>query len=304
MAAPSTPASHRLVGGGTSSKDALAGLLCGMAFGLTSPLIGHPLDTVKTKMQAQDGYASGSAWRTLTTVVRTEGFRALYRGLLPPLVGSSIFRSVQFSVYAAAHSAAADSGWQTAVVPGSGGMEVRVLTAGFAASLARAFIETPLEFVKVRRQTGQPWLVAGSPAAALRAPGAEVAQLYRGFGVSFARTWGLMGSFFVMVDGLERHAPQLLAVPVLGPFVKGGLCATLAWVLVWPFEVLKNQIQAGVGGGAGTSALQRAAHVIATRGGVRGLYRGIGPGLARSIIANGSSMVVFNYCQSCFRATA
>jgi solute carrier family 25 carnitine/acylcarnitine transporter 20/29 len=129
-----------------------------------------------------------------------------------------------------------------------------------------------------------------------------VLHLYQGFGVAFLRTWGLMGSFFVMVDTLERRHPELFAIPVLGPFMKGGVCATAAWVLVWPFEVLKNQIQAGTPGVAkDASVLDRARHAVKEKGGISGLYRGIGPGLARSLIANGSSMVVFNACQQALR---
>jgi solute carrier family 25 carnitine/acylcarnitine transporter 20/29 len=299
---PAPAAAGRLVGSGGTSREAAAGFLCGMLFGLTSPLIGHPLDTVKTKMQAQGAYVQGGAWRTLRAVARSEGFLALYRGLLPPLLGSSVFRSVQFSVYSAAYSAAAAHPALRAEVPGTGGLQVRVLTSGLLASFARALIETPLEFVKVRRQTGQAWRLAPTVEASLRQPVAEVAHLFQGFGVSFIRTWGLMGSFFVMVDTLERRHPEALAIPLLGPFMKGGVCATAAWVLVWPFENLKNQIQAntaGVPAGAGVAA--RARFVLAHRGGVAGLYRGIGPGLARSLIANGSSMVVFSYCQACFR---
>jgi solute carrier family 25 (mitochondrial carnitine/acylcarnitine transporter), member 20/29 len=324
-AASSSPspsaASVRLVGDGSASSEAMRGLVCGTIYGLTSPLIGHPLDTVKTKMQAQAGYMTGSALRTLTDVVRKEGFLALYRGLLPPLVGSSIFRSVQFSVYAAAYGAAgagagsgagadslsssssSSSPFLTREVPGTGGLQVRVLTSGLVASLARALIETPLELIKVRRQTGQAWLASGSAGEALRNPVREARNLYQGFGVAFVRTWGLMGSFFVMVDVLERNHADLLAIPVLGPFMKGGVCATAAWVLVWPFEVLKNQIQAGTNAGAGPNAgwAVRARYAMASSGGVRGLYRGIGPGLLRSVLANGSSMVAFNFCQTCFR---
>ncbi len=82
------------MGGGTGAQEAWKGLFCGTLFGMTSPLIGHPLDTVKTKMQAQTSYMAGSATRTLLNVVKHEGFFALYRGLLPPLVGSSIWDTV------------------------------------------------------------------------------------------------------------------------------------------------------------------------------------------------------------------
>lgn len=287
-----------LVGGGAASTEGWRGLACGALFGLSSPLLGHPIDTIKTTMQTQPAYARGSAWRTLTAFVRAEGVLALYRGLLPPLLGSSVFRSVQFAVYGWAMAHTRDSAALTAVIPGSAGVQWRVLASGVVASTARALIETPLEFVKVRRQTGQRWLVAPTAAAALRAPLTQLRAAYTGFGVSWARTAGLMTAFFVQVDHLERHHRELIEVPYLGPFLKGQ-CATTAWVLIWPFEVLKNKIQAG-GEGAGDGWLARARGVVRARGAV-GLYRGIGPGLLRSIVANGGSMVVYASCCSLLR---
>lgn len=46
---------------------------------------------------------------------------------------------------------------------------------------------------------------------------------------------------------------------------------------------------------------ERTRFILKHRGGVLGLYRGIAPGLTRSLIANGSSMVVYNFCQDCMR---
>jgi hypothetical protein len=70
--------------------------------------------------------------------------------------------------------------------------------------------------------------------------------------------------------------------------------------LVWPFEVLKNQIQAARGAAdSETSWTRRARSVMAERG-VLGLYRGIGPGLLRAFVANGASMVALTHCQKCF----
>jgi len=296
--------SSTLVGGGGAGLEGMRGLLCGLLFGLAAPLVGQPLDTIKTRMQADAAYARGGALATARGIVAREGLLALYRGLLPPLLGSTIFRSVQISVYAAAYAGAGGSAALCTPLPGSGGLQPRVLLAAAASSTARALIETPLELIKVRQQTGQRWLRADNAAAAARAPLRELRGLYSGFGVTWARTMGLMTTFFVLVDALERNAPQLVAVPVAGPFLKGGVCATMGWVVVWPFEVLKSQIQAkspGVPDGAG--ALERARHVLATRGGVLGLYRGIGPGCLRSMLANGCSMVVFSACQAALRSS-
>lgn len=65
------------------------------------------------------------------------------------LIGSSIFRSVQFSAYAWAMGASKDSELMKTQIPGSGGLELRVLSSGLIASTTRAVIETPLEFIKV-----------------------------------------------------------------------------------------------------------------------------------------------------------
>jgi len=42
-----------LVGKGDGWTEGLKALLCGFLFGVTSPLVGHPLDTVKTNMQVR-----------------------------------------------------------------------------------------------------------------------------------------------------------------------------------------------------------------------------------------------------------
>jgi solute carrier family 25 carnitine/acylcarnitine transporter 20/29 len=63
---------------------------------------------------------------------------------------------------------------------------------------------------------------------------------------------------------------------------------------VWPFEVLKSQIQ---GNTPGPKSIFGRLVYVAQNGGLLGLFRGILPGSLRSLIANGASMVVFSTCQ-------
>ena len=51
----------------------------GVLYGTTSVMVGHPLDTIKTKMQAQKGFESTSMIRTCLKTVRTQGIIGLYR---------------------------------------------------------------------------------------------------------------------------------------------------------------------------------------------------------------------------------
>lgn len=99
----------------------------------------------------------------------------------------------------------------------------------------------------------------------------------------------------------------------LGQFAASGGSSTLGWILVWPLEVLKNQVQAGtvIHGNAkyvsptpgapsercSPGLGERARYMMHAHGGVAGLYRGIIPGTLRAFIANGTSMIVMQWAQ-------
>jgi solute carrier family 25 carnitine/acylcarnitine transporter 20/29 len=62
--------------------------------------VGHPFDSIKTKMQAQEGFAGGKGGgggmlSTLRHVLKTQGVGGLYKGWVPPMWGSGIYRSTQ-----------------------------------------------------------------------------------------------------------------------------------------------------------------------------------------------------------------
>ena len=78
------------------------------------------------------------------------------------------------------------------------------------------------------------------------------------------------------------------------PRVAGGVGSTLGWAVIWPFETLKNQIQANA---AGPKTIFKRLVWVAREQGVSGLYRGFLPGGSRSLIANGASMLMFEWCQ-------
>ncbi|XP_033738175.1 mitochondrial ornithine transporter 1-like [Pecten maximus] len=260
-------------------KEGAIGLGVGVLYGLTNTCVGHPFDTIKTKMQGQVGYEKTNMFQTLTKTLRTQGVIGLYRGCIPPLWGSGIYRSTQFAVFEAMYTYF-DNPVGRHEIPGLAGLQLRVVGAGVIASTSRAIIETPLEYAKVRRQTQQTW---------------QLRKVYTGFGVTWARTIGLMTTYFMLVDSIRRHFPDLFKQPILGPFLTSGLAATAAWWIVWPLEYMKCQVQADYGNKM--SVLQRMKLIIRERGGFFALYRGIMPGTIRSFLANGTSMIVMSYAQ-------
>jgi solute carrier family 25 carnitine/acylcarnitine transporter 20/29 len=262
-------------------REGLIGLGVGVLYGTTSVLVGHPFDTVKTKMQAQVGFEKSNMFQSFTRTVREQGIRGLYRGCIPPIFGSGIYRSAQFAAFEGMYTFLGDNySVMKYEIPYTGGMQVRVLLGGSFASTIRAFIETPIEVAKIKRQINQKW---------------HFRELYNGFGVTWLRCQGLIITYFIIVDYMRRNHASLFATTFWGPFLISGGAATFCWWLVWPLEYMKSQVQGSYHGKQ--SVLSRMRLVIRERGGFFALYRGIGPGTIRSFLANGSSMVVMSYAQ-------
>jgi len=91
------------------------------------------------------------------------------------------------------------------------------------AATARALVECPFEYAKVRGQTGQSW---------------HFLQAYKGFEMLYPRTLGLMTTYFVLIDSIRRHTPAFNYK--IGQFLASGGSAMFAFWLVWPLETLKN----------------------------------------------------------------
>ncbi|XP_071841460.1 uncharacterized protein [Apostichopus japonicus] len=260
-------------------KEGLIGLGVGVLYGVTSVVVGHPFDTVKTKMQGQKGYESTSMIKTIARTFKNQGVIGFYRGSIPVLWGSGIYRSTQFGVFESVYTLLDNPTCKTEI-PLTAGLQIRVVIAGMCGSTARAVIESPLELAKIRRQTQQSWNYRG---------------LYQGFGVMWCRTLGLMTTYFILIDTQRRHFPQVFEQSVFGPFLVSGVAATLAWWVVWPLEYMKTQVQADYG--EKLPVMKRIRLVLKQKGGFFGLYRGIGPGTIRSFISNGTSMIVMSNAQ-------
>lgn len=261
----------------------------GASYGLMTVMVGQPMDTIKTRMQ---GMSSSSASHILRDLYSKEGIKGLYRGGLPLLIGGSFMRSAQFGVSAKAREVLEQSNFPSYKAFNT--LDSNVLLAGIAGGIGRAMIEIPTDFLKIRRQV-QLDVNAKMNFSLLRK------NMMDGSIVTFGRNTILFTSFIVYVD-LSKQACTAELIPKflcnddstgLTPFAKGSICANMAWLSCWPFDVVKTQRQSG------NFASNIGAIELLKENMKQGkLFRGLVPGLVRSSIANGSSMVVYESVHS------
>lgn len=251
----------------------------GITYGITSVAIGHPIDTVKNKMQAQEGYESRNAFNSLIQTLRTQGIRGLYRGATPQFIGSMMFRSTQFGVFTSVYTRL-NNGFGLYEIPFTTGLQVRLVLGGIASGLARAALETPIDYWKIRRQVVK---------------GVEYKEALTGLKVTMLGRAILLPVFFIYMFKATPYKEFVFGENPLGTFFFTGVCATAAWWTIWPLEYMKSQIQGGYG--VQNLSLAQRLGVVVREKGVFGLYRGIGPGSVRSFFANGMAMTVMRWTE-------
>ena len=242
------------------------GFIAGFAYGVTSVLVGQPLDTVKTRVQMLPSTAATrpSSWSVGRQIFMQEGVRGLYRGGMSLMLGGACIRSAQFGVNSLV-LAELHKRMGGATRPEDRYFKVidpQVVLAGFCGGVARGVVEGPFEYVKVRRQVDAPW---------------KFRELWKGSGATVLRNSFLFGSFVLYMD-ISRIYVEL------SPFWLGSICANLAWLTIWPLDVVKTHIQAD------TTGKRSFVESIIQIGKTGALFRGLAPGLARSFIANGQCL--------------
>lgn len=283
--------------------------LAGTTGGIVAAVIAQPFELVKTRMQTMDGAIGGNGFRVAGSIVGNEGPLALFRGLATPLVGYLPTNIVVFGAYGGAlkylreRSGTAD------------GTIADKFSAGFFAGVVQTPICAPVETVKVIMMSQ---MTGGN--AALNKPGSRavyrnsleavrgivaqdgVSGLFRGvaptllrdsfgYGIYFAafawfqelfgRAWGTSQS---PIQGQARDAGHVAT------FVSGGLAGMACYAACFPVDTVKSRVQASTG----SLSMAKATRDVLALHGVRGLYAGVGPCLARAFPENAAMLYVYD----------
>ncbi|KAL3806913.1 hypothetical protein ACHAXA_008923 [Cyclostephanos tholiformis] len=262
--------------------------IAGFAYGGTTVLVGQPMDTMKTLIQVRSSSSSGlgggggtptiasspSLVRTARDLYATSGIRGFYRGGTALFLGGGLMRSAQFGVYNSALPELRRRNGGRPTDPSArwlGCIDPHVVIAGWAGGIGRGLVEGPFEMVKVRRQVASGW---------------RVDDVFRGFGTTLFRNSFLFSSFVIYMDIFRQEMEAKRGYDVT-PGIKAGICGNVAWLTVWPLDVVKTRRQSGRYDGRSLIWLLRDAF------GRGDMYRGLSMGMLRSFVANFFSMEVY-----------
>lgn len=78
----------------TGGHNAYIGFAAGICSGWTKLVVGHPFDTIKTRLQCAPPGTFGGAWEVFMSTIKKEGPRALYKGASVPAVSWGITDSI------------------------------------------------------------------------------------------------------------------------------------------------------------------------------------------------------------------
>ncbi|XP_041654156.1 solute carrier family 25 member 48 [Cheilinus undulatus] len=255
-----------------SKSFMLDDFLAGWIGGASSVVVGHPLDTVKTRLQAGKGYKN--TLHCVLTIYRKETVTGFFKGMSFPLASITVYNSVVFGFFSNTQRLISKYRYGNELHP-CGMLDLTV--ASMLTGLMSVGLGAPVDLVKIRLQMQTQNLLAenlhlagnvsnGTTDIPLRSVDIPSQRLYRGpihCISSILQTEGLQGLYRGAGAMILRDVPgyMLYFIPytifcdLLKPdatstphpcsiWLAGGLAGSISWVTATPADVVKSRMQA------------------------------------------------------------
>ncbi|KAI8910216.1 mitochondrial carrier domain-containing protein [Gorgonomyces haynaldii] len=255
----------------SQERSPIKSFLSGACGGLTMVLASHPFDLVKVRMQTFTSAEYQSMLGATRHILKNDGFRGLYRGVTPVLMGSPLILAVNFWGYHQGQHIVTKK------------KELSLFELGLAGSLSAipvAFLIGPAEQIKVRLQIQQQSTTLG---ATIRQIFQQVGPfgLFRGTGMTLMRDVPSGFFYFATYEGIKRQTKSETGNSFWSILLAGGTAGCVNWLIAIPFDTLKSRIQA-----SSSARFSTAFKELMQEGGISALYRGLGPTLLRAFPAS------------------
>ncbi|ODQ66593.1 mitochondrial carrier [Nadsonia fulvescens var. elongata DSM 6958] len=270
-----------------------AGFIAGIFSGVAKLAVGHPFDTIKVRLQTAEAGRFNGAFDCVRKTISNEGFRALYKGASPPLVGWMVMDSVMLGSLHNYRRCVKDYMYPHESKLTLTGHCIAGMLAGWTVS----FVAAPIENIKARLQIqydAKTKLYTGPiDCAAKLVQQNGIAGLYKGlfstmiFRSNFVFWWG---SYEVFTQAFKKHTQ--LSNPAIN-FWAGGLSASVFWITAYPSDVVKQYIMTDSVTSPKYQSWWSACKAVYQTKGWGGYWRGFTPSFIRSFPANAAALAAF-----------
>lgn len=273
-------------------SDAWIDFVGGWCSGAAAVLCLQPVDTILTRWQAgllapTAGTAElGRSTRVWIQAQQGGAWRALWRGSSPMIGAVPLQNALLMGGYGIGQE------YSTKYNPEY--RRTAIFVGGCTGGILQSFLMSPVELVKVSQQCAGQSLSAATKQVALNL---YHAAAWRGLTATLLRDGIPHGVWFVTYDVCKSELDVVWNQdPVAVPLVSGAMAAAVAWGVGYPADVIKTRQQAAVSTTPlGVWATGRVLVAEANGNVLRGLYRGFGLKLVRSVPASMIGFTVYEF---------
>ena len=266
--------------------------------GICTVLAGHPLDTIKVRLQTmpkalpnQSAMFEGT-WDCAKKTVKLEGVRGLYKGMGAPLVGVAPIFAISFFGFGV--------GKRLFNCENSEHSLSKLFAAGAFSGLFTTAIMAPGERIKCLLQSQQ-----GQEKPKYAGPRDVIKQLYKEGGIrsifkgtvaTLLRDVPASGMYFMTYDCLQNSLRYIGGdeLNLFKTIFSGGMAGIMNWLVAMPADVVKSRIQTASEGtykGIGNTF-----RVLIKEEGYTALYKGVTPVMLRAFPANAACFLGLEAC--------
>jgi solute carrier family 25 carnitine/acylcarnitine transporter 20/29 len=239
----------------------------GVLGGFARAIIGHPFDTIKTKLQINP-IKYKNAFDCLKIIVREQGVLSLYKGLTAPLLFNGLIVGTHFYVY------------------DNYKKNNNVFLVGGIAGLCASIFSNPIEFVRIKMQLANKLdnhknykNIFDCSKCILENKG--FFGLFTGQRITSIREFVGYSAFF----GCYEFCPNLTDKEFLNKVIKGSLCGFSLWGSMYPIDVIKTHIHGQVLENKSYNEIWHIKNIFKNYG-IKGFYKGFGITMIRAIPVN------------------
>lgn len=283
----------------TDTVSPIKYFLSGGFGGVCTVVAGHPLDTIKVRLQTMPIPALNEAplysgtWDCAKKTVTKEGLRGLYKGMAAPLSGVAPIFAISFFGYSVGKKLQQR-------VPDEKLTTLQLFYAGAFSGIFTTVIMAPGERIKcllqIQHADAKPKYNGPVDCAKQLYKEGGIRSIYKGTCATLLRDIPASGMYFLTYECLkEQFTPEGGKLSLLATIAAGGFAGIANWLIGMPPDILKSRLQTAPEG-TYKHGIREVFVKLMKNEGPLALYKGVVPVMLRAFPANAACFMGFEIC--------